>query len=453
MLSAEENQILTRTGPGTPMGELLRRYWLPALLPEELPGPDCAPVRVRLLSEDLVAFKDSNGRLGLIDAYCAHRRAHLFFGRNEECGIRCIYHGWKFDVDGNCVDMPTEPPESSFRDKVKLVSYPLREHGGILWAYMGPKERMPELPQLTFTAVPASHRFVIKRFQESNYAQALEGGIDSAHTSYLHTTLDFHRRTEAYLERAKALRERFEKEPRSLNPEELDFLFRTLDKAPRVMAQDTAYGLIVAARRGVGDQYYWRFNQFLMPFYTMPPRGPGGHAFVPIDDERCWVWTFGCRLDRPYTVDEILGMKRGTVSGPFGAEVDGNYFPLHNKANDFLIDREIQRTYNFTGIVGTGNQDMAAQVSMGPVTDRTKEHLGVTDVGIIEMRRLLIDSAKDLCEGREPRAAAHPEAYAGVQGVSLVRARGVPLDRCVQDAIATFEKTRLRAEELKKAAA
>jgi phthalate 4,5-dioxygenase len=448
MLSLEENNALTRTGPGTPMGELLRRFWLPALLPDELAAPDGAPVRVKLLSEDLVAFRDTNGRLGLIDAYCAHRRAHLFFGRNEECGLRCIYHGWKFDVDGNCVDMPTEPQDSSFKDKVKLTSYPLREHGGILWSYMGPPDNIPDLPQLTFTQAPEGHRFVMKRFQECNYAQALEGGIDSAHTGYLHTTLDFHRRTDSYREKARTLREKFEKDPDSLKADDLDFLFRTVDLAPRVMAKAMDYGLIVAARRNVGDQYYWRFNQFLMPFYTMPPRGPGGHAFVPIDDEHCWVWTFGCKLERPYTVDEILGMKRGTVSGPFGSEVDESYFPLHNKANDFLIDRAVQRNYNFTGVVGTGNQDMAAQVSMGPVTERTKEHLGVTDVGIIEMRRILLNSAKDLCEGKEPASARNAEAFSGVQGVSLVRRCEISLDDCIKDAVKEFGKTRRRVEAL-----
>jgi phthalate 4,5-dioxygenase len=452
MLSVEENEILTRTGRGTPMGELLRRFWLPALLPDELPAPDGEPLRVRLLSEDLVAFRDSDSRLGLISAYCAHRRAHLFFGRNEECGIRCIYHGWKFDVDGNCVDLPTEPAESNFKDKVKIAAYPLREHGGILWTYMGPKESIPPLPKLTFTQVPAGHRCVMKRFQECNYAQALEGGIDSAHTSYLHTTLDFYRRSESYQETAKALSARFEKDPESLKPEDLDFLFRTVDKAPRVMAKNTDYGLIVAAQRNLGEQHYWRFNQFLLPFYTMPPRSPGGHAFVPIDDTHCWVWTFGCKLDRPYTVEEILGMKRGTVSGPFGAEVDANYFPLHNQANDFLIDRAVQRSYNFTGIVGTGNQDMAAQVCMGPITDRTQEQLGVTDVGIIEMRRLLLNLAKDLCEGKEPAAAKNAEAFNGVQGVSMVRKSGVSLDDCVKDAITSFAKTRQRSQALTKSA-
>ena len=449
MLSVEENEVLTKTSPGTPMGELLRRFWLPVLLPEELPVPDCPPVRVRLLSEDLVAFQDTNGRLGLIDAYCAHRRAHLFFGRNEESGLRCIYHGWKYDVDGNCVDMPTEPQESNFKHKVKLTSYSLREHGGIIWAYMGPKDNIPEMPQLAFTRVPESYRVVVKRFQESNFMQAIEGGIDSAHTSFLHTTLDFYKRTGEYLEKAKALLDRFKKDPDSLKPPELDFLFRTLDKAPRVMAKETDYGLIVAARRNLEDQYYWRFNQFLMPFYTMPPRDPGGHAFVPIDDEHCWVWTFGCRLDRPYTADEIQGMKRGVIDGRFAAPVDKNYRPLHNKGNDFFIDRELQRTFSFTGIVGTGNQDMAAQVSMGPITDRSKESLGITDVGIIEMRRLLLKAANDLCEGKVPASAREAEVFSGVRGVSLVRRHEVSLDECVEEAMKQIAETRRQVEKLR----
>ena len=234
MLSREENEMLTRTGPGTPMGELLRRFWLPALLPDELPAPDCTPVRVRLLSEDLVAFRDTEGRLGLISAYCAHRRAHLFFGRNEECGIRCIYHGWKYDVDGNCVDLPTEPAESNFKDKIKLPSYPLREAGGIIWAYMGAKNRIPELPRLPITQVPPDHKFVIKRLQESNFAQALEGGIDSAHTRYLHGRLDAYRHTANYVKATEPLRKRFSENPNSLSPRELDILFRMTDKAPRV---------------------------------------------------------------------------------------------------------------------------------------------------------------------------------------------------------------------------
>jgi phenylpropionate dioxygenase-like ring-hydroxylating dioxygenase large terminal subunit len=449
MLSREENEMLTRTGPGTPMGELLRRFWLPALLPEEIAEPDGAPVRVRLLCEDLVAFRDSDGRLGLVSAYCPHRRAHLFFGRNEECGIRCIYHGWKFDVDGNCVDLPTEPAESNFKDKVHLTAYTLREAGGIVWAYMGPKARMPEVPQLPLTQVPSEYRFVIKRLQESNYAQALEGGIDSAHTRFLHGRLDAFRNTANYQKATESLRQKFNQAPDSLSPRELDILFRMADKAPRVMAKRTPYGLAIGARGTISEQtYYWRFNQFLMPFYTMPPRDPGGHAFVPIDDENCWVWTFRVNTNRPLTADEIYGMRTGQTDGRFGAPVDKEFKPLANKANDFLLDRNLQRTYNFTGIYGTGNQDMAAQVSMGAITDRTQEMLGVTDVGIIEMRKLLLTAAKDLCEGKEPNEALHPEVYDGVRGVSLVREQHVPFDDCVDEVLREIDRTRNRFREL-----
>src|SRR5215208_4993228 len=148
MLTREENELLTRIGPGTPMGELLRQYWVPALLSEELPEPDGVPVRVTLLGEELVAFRDSEGRVGLVDAHCPHRGASLFFGRNEECGIRCVYHGWKFDVAGNCVDMPSEPAESNFKHKVHARAYPAHERNGIIWAYMGPREVPPPLPDI-----------------------------------------------------------------------------------------------------------------------------------------------------------------------------------------------------------------------------------------------------------------------------------------------------------------
>jgi len=451
MLSGEENEILTRTGSGTPMGELLRRFWLPALLADELPTPDCPPVRVRLLCEDLVAFRDTDGRLGLLSAYCAHRRAHLFFGRNEECGLRCIYHGWKYDVEGNCVDLPTEPSESNFKDKVKLTAYSLREAGGIIWAYMGPKGRMPELPRLPITQVPPDHKFVIKRLQESNYAQALEGGIDSAHTRFLHGYLDAYKHSDTYMKATESLRKRFIDDPDSLTPPELDTLFRMTDKAPRVMAQRTNYGLAIGARGTISDQnYYWRINQFLMPFYTMPPRDPGGHAFVPIDDENCWVWTFRVETKRPLTADEVYAMRTGKTDGRFGAPVDKEYKPLANKANDFQIDRELQRSYNFTGIIGTGNQDMAAQVSMGAITDRTQEMLGVTDVGIIEMRKLLLNAASDLCEGKEPSEALNPDFYDGVRGVSFIRDKNAPFDDCVKEMLSENERTKHRFRELRK---
>jgi len=187
MLRKEQNDLITQTGPKTAMGDLFRRHWIPALLADELPANDCPPVRVKLLSERLVAFRDSEGRLGLIDEFCPHRGASLWFGRNEKCGLRCPYHGWKFDVSGQCVEVPSEPVESKFADKIKLKSYPLVERGGVLWTYMGPVEFLPPLPEWEFATVPAKHRFISKRFQECNYLQAMEGGIDSSHVSFLHS--------------------------------------------------------------------------------------------------------------------------------------------------------------------------------------------------------------------------------------------------------------------------
>src|SRR4051794_33699126 len=181
MLSKEDNELLTRVGPGTPTGELLRRYWQPALLAAELPEPDGAPLRVRLLGEDLVAFRDTSGQVGLLGAHCPHRGASLFFGRNEECGLRCVYHGWKFDVTGQCVDMPSEPPESNFKDKIHHIAYPCAERGGVIWAYLGPSSPVPPLPALEWINLPPEQRFQAKRMQYCNWVQALEGDIDQSH--------------------------------------------------------------------------------------------------------------------------------------------------------------------------------------------------------------------------------------------------------------------------------
>jgi len=186
-MKAEQNELLTRTGPGTPMGELFRRYWMPALLASELPAPDCPPVRLKLLGERMVAFRDTNGRLGLIDEFCAHRGVSLWFGRNEECGLRCPYHGWKYDVTGQCVEVPSEPVESGFCKKIKLKSYPLVERGGVIWVYMGPPDQQPPLPEFEFATVPEEQSYMSKRVQECNWLQAMEGGIDSSHVSFLHS--------------------------------------------------------------------------------------------------------------------------------------------------------------------------------------------------------------------------------------------------------------------------
>src|SRR4249919_4394087 len=189
MLRKEQNDLITQTGPGTAMGRLFRSYWTPVLLADELPENDGPPVRVKVLSERLIAFRDSRGAYGLIDEFCPHRGANLYFGRNEECGLRCAYHGWKFDVDGNCVDLPTSPPESAYKDTIKLLAYPTREWGDMIWVYMGPRETMPELPQLEMGLLPVSSRYVTKKWQDCNWVQSLEGGIDTAHFSFLHAVL------------------------------------------------------------------------------------------------------------------------------------------------------------------------------------------------------------------------------------------------------------------------
>ncbi len=411
MLTREENELLTRTGPDTPMGRLLRRFWVPVLLAEELPEPDCPPVRLRIMGEDLVAFKDTMGRIGVLDAYCPHRRAHLFWGRNEECGLRCVYHGWKFDVEGNCVDMPNEPPESRFKEKVKQTAYPAREWGGVIWAYMGPRELMPpEPPQLEWARVPASHRLVSKRLQESNWAQAVEGGIDSSHVSFLHRTLTPTRAD-------------------GRAPTRSDLMVR--DTAPRFTVKQTDYGLLIGARRDAGDDaYYWRITQFLLPWYTMIPGAmePGqplsGHAWVPIDDEHVWTFTITWHPDRPLTEAELAEMRAG-----YGihCEVDEQYMPIRNARNNYLIDRQAQKTQSYTGIKGISEQDMAVQESMGPIVDRTREHLGTADTAIIAFRRLLLRLAKNLQQGQEPAAAHRPEAYR-VRSASVILRREVPFD-------------------------
>src|SRR5207253_3303211 len=184
MLARADNELLTRVGPGTPMGNLLRCFWQPFALASELPGADCDPLRVRLLGEDLVAFRDTNAAVGLVQNNCPHRGASLFFGRNEESGLRCVYHGWKFDTSGACVDVPGEPAESDLRSRVRALTYPVREHGGVLWAYLGPAQDIPRLPELEWTHVPASQRYVSKRIQSCNYLQNVEGEVDSSHVSF-----------------------------------------------------------------------------------------------------------------------------------------------------------------------------------------------------------------------------------------------------------------------------
>jgi len=417
MLSREENTLLTETGAGTPMGAYFRRYWLPVLLASELPGPDCAPVRVRILGEDLIAFRDTGGRVGLLDEFCAHRRASLVWGRNEECGLRCIYHGWKYDADGACVDMPNEPPEYAFENKVRTTAYPTREYGGLIWAYMGPRDQMPELPKLEWARVPESHRYISKRFQETNYLQAVEGGIDSSHSNFLHATLEAFRRTDEYIEKVK-------------NSTNLRAKYHLRDRAPQFSVKKTDYGLLIAVRRNAEeDTYYWRLTQFLLPSHTMIPYQKGlsihGHCWVPRDDETCWVWTMSWNPDGPLSEEEWKAIREETF---VHANVEPVTFrPIRNAGNNYLIDLEKQRTTNMSGIKGFASQDQAIQESMGPVGDRTRERLGTSDTAIIAMRRLLLQEVRELQRGVEPFAAHHGDVY-WIRSASSVLKRDIEFE-------------------------
>ena len=392
MLSREENDYLTQTGPGTPMGAFMRRFWMPFMLSEEIAEPDCDPVRVRLLGEDLLAFRDSNGRVALVDQFCPHRRVSLFFGRNEECGIRCVYHGWKFDADGNCVDMPSEPADSNFKDKVKLKSYPVREKAGVVWAYMGPADAMGGMPELEWMEVPDDQRYMSRWYQECNYAQAVEGEIDSAHVSFLHRKIDNDAKNKAALTGS----------------------YFSGDTAPKWKVVDTAFGMTLGARRIVeGGKYYWRMNQWLYPFYTMIAPVPGEsrtvRMWVPFDDGTCNIICVTYNNERPVTDAELHSWQNGLSS--HAARIPGTLIPAANAANDYNIDHQVQRDEAFTGIVSIRAQDAAMTESPGPIVDRSLEHLGTSDTAIIKMRRLLMDGARALKDGHPPAAARDGALY------------------------------------------
>ncbi len=404
MLSKEDNDIVTKCGPGTLMGNLMRQYWVPAMLSSELPEPDCNPVRVLLLNEKLIGFRDSNGKVGLVADACPHRGASLFFGRNEECGLRCVYHGWKFDVDGTCVDMPNEPAESNFKNKVTAVAYPCVERGGLVWTYMGPRETPPPLPELEPNMMPeGQHRtFAVQR--ECNWLQALEGDIDTCHTSWLHwgsVELDD-------------------------VPADSYLYYNLKQKAPRYEVTDTEAGALYGAYRDAGPGHiYWRLAQFLFPFWTMTPTNVLGlqiigRAWVPMDDEHMMFFHMS-GFQKPVAAGAGNAPGAGQVRGgnapmvllPNTTDWLGRFRMASNITNDYGIDREAQRkNESYTGITGIHLQDQAVTESMGPVYDRTKEHLGTSDSMVIRVRRRLIQAAKALAElGTVPPGVDNPQAY------------------------------------------
>lgn len=393
MLTRQENDRLSHVGPGTPMGALFRRYWMPAMLSWELPEADCPPIRLRLLGEDLIAFRDTNGKIGVLDNYCPHRRASLFFGRNEECGLRCVYHGWKFDTEGHCVDMPSEPNESNFKDKVHITAYPTEEFGEVIWLYMGPKESVPPLPKMEWTQVASTHRGVNKIQQACGWLQGVEGGIDTVHSTFLH------RRQAGF---GISARDQAVKK----------------STAATLEVEQTDFGYTYAGIRPLPDDggNFVRGYHFIMPFYQLRAAQLGsvitgrgdvkpiisGHAWVPIDDENTMVWNF------TYSFSDAQLSERERLQVGSGNEMYKDIDPTNgfrsiaNAGNDYFIDREMQRTTNFTGIEGINTQDRAVQESMGVVCDRTREHLGTTDRAIIMTRKIMLEASRVVEDGGDP---------------------------------------------------
>jgi len=416
MLTQEENELLTRTGPGTPMGELFRRFWLPAALSEEL-TPDGPPLRLTILHEDLVAFRDSDGRVGIIDGYCPHRRARLYFGRNEESGLRCIYHGWKFDVLGNCLDTPSEPPEFDLRDKVRMKAYPAREWGDVVWVYMGPRDKMPELPQFEWCRVPASHRTVARWVQECNYFQAMEGEMDPTHGPMLHQWFD------GSASRLNGLRPGLSQFNGAGRP--------SYGFAPRITIKEAAHGLVSGSYvpNAGGEGYRWRLNRWLAPIYSLIAAAAypvGGRCWVPIDDEHLTAFQYLWNPDRPLTEEERRRLQpNGVEEKEYSPALDRCVYWLpngyaldtwrdrRNRENDYLQDRELQRTKNFSGVPAQRTQDacVVERQGEGPIADRSREYLGSSDKTIIAMRRKLLQMVWELQDGVEPANACHPEHY------------------------------------------
>ena len=423
MLSQSDNELLCRVGPGTVMGDVMRQYWIPAFMSKELPDADSDPMRLRLLGEDLIAFRDTHGRLGLLVNSCSHRGTSLFFARNEDDGLRCVYHGWKFDVTGQCVDMPSEPLESNFKEKINQRAYGIQERNGIVWAYMGANKapEWPSLPDLESNMVEPDQTEMWTAMRDCNFMQALEGDIDTSHLGFLHLGA-------ITLEEAPA---------KSFN------YYTVADKAPRYHVIDTDAGTMYAAYRPAEpDTYYYRFAHFLMPCFTMIPTNSLGQqvifrAWVPLDDDHTMFWVVSAPTDRgekesgPRTA-AIGSTFSGTARGPVYLENTtdwlGRWRLANDVNNDYGLDRAMQRagkdsgvSGSFTGINGIHLQDQAITESMGAVYKRDQEHLGTSDAMVIKTRRRLLVAAKELRDhGTVPPGADQPSAYSVRSGGTIL---------------------------------
>ncbi|MBN6185424.1 Rieske 2Fe-2S domain-containing protein [Aneurinibacillus sp. BA2021] len=383
MLRHEDNVLLTSTNPDTPMGSLFRRYWIPCIRSEEV-VTDGAPVRVKLLGEDLLAFRDSNGEVGVVEERCPHRGTSLFLGINQGCGLTCVYHGWKFDVHGACVDLPSEPADSTFRKSIQLTAYPTYEANGIVWTYMGPADKQPPVPAFYWMQLPDENIMAERVWQECNYLQVMENDVDYVHAAFLHKAHQQQRIGAGILS-----------SDLGINPD------HPLVKNPPVKqaVESTSYGKrCIGVGKADEETYAFMEIHYIFPFYTYPPRMDGEdgmwHAFIPRDDHSTWSWDVQFSHNGP--IDKQAQHERR------GLLVDHTLRKMRNLTNGYEQDRSLMAAGNFSGIRGIANQDHAVTETMGPIVDRTKEHLGTSDLPIIHMRRLLLSSVKALQQGIEP---------------------------------------------------
>jgi phthalate 4,5-dioxygenase oxygenase subunit len=385
MLTVEQNELLCRVEGDAPMGQLMRRHWTPVCLAEEVVEPDGTPVKARVFGEDLVVFRDTKGRIGVMHERCPHRGASLVFGRNEDCGLRCLYHGWKMDVEGNVLEMASEPAASSMAQKVKHRAYPTHEWAGFVWAYMGPAETMPAFTPPAWAPTADARVSIAKTVVPCNWAQILEGAIDSAHSSSLHSS-DM---VPARVDSAKAT--------------DSMWLRPSTDKAPRIQVQRTGYGFRYAALRrpitNAAANDYVRCTVFVAPAAALiPPNNLYNVANinVPIDDTHTafyfMCWGHPSQTPETETWRKFLGQR-------LGVDLDAAYKPLRHRDNFFWQDRQAMKAGNFTGITGFPNQDIAMWVTMGPIADRTQERLGASDVAIVEFRKQMLEAVEAFRRG------------------------------------------------------
>ncbi|HEY4405245.1 MAG TPA: Rieske 2Fe-2S domain-containing protein [Xanthobacteraceae bacterium] len=385
MMTPEENDLLCRVEGDAPMGRIMRRHWIAACLSEEV-SPDGAPLKVRLLGEDLVVFRDSAGRVGVLDEYCSHRRASLVFARNEECGLRCLYHGWKFDVEGNVLEMASEPADSRIPERVKHKAYPAREAGGFVWAYMGPPQELREFEAPAFAPTPDVRVSATKVRVRCNWAQILEGQIDSAHSSSLHSS-DM---VPAQVDGAKAT--------------EANWLRPSTDKAPRFQIERTSYGFRYAAiRRPIMNESthdYIRTTVYIAPFTALiPPNNVHNVAtlLTPEDDSSTIFYFIAWNGSDKPGIDAQAWRKFNALQ--WGVDVDRNFDGMRQRDNLYRQDRAAMKQGDFTGIAGIPNQDIAMWESMGPISDRCKERVGASDVAVVAFRRLMVEAARRISDG------------------------------------------------------